>query len=348
VSSAGELIMDRTSFRNQVFRRDNHKCILCTLPAKDAHHIIERRLWSDGGYYVDNGVSVCEPCHIECEKTNISVEQVREAAGITNKILPPHLYSDEVYDKWGNMILPNGQRLRGELFEDESVQRILGEGNKLQLFTNFVKYPRTYHCPWSENMNPDDRMIESLEEFENKRVIVTIKMDGENTTLYNNYIHARSLDSRNHPSRNWVKNFHATIAHEIPVGYRVCGENLYAKHSIKYDNLLSYFYGFSLWQNNKCLGWDETLEWFSLLGITSVPVLYDGIFNIDMIQNLWYDLDAEQNEGYVIRVAESFQYKDFRKKICKFVRKNHLQTIPHGWTTKQTEKNSLAGNLSLE
>lgn len=42
-------------------------------------------------------------------------------------------------------------------------------------------------------------------EFLKGPVVITEKMDGENTTLYRDGLHARSLDSRHHPSRNWVK-----------------------------------------------------------------------------------------------------------------------------------------------
>lgn len=59
--------MDRTQFRNQVFKRDNHKCVICSSPAEDVHHILERRLFPDGGYELGNGASVCGTCHIKCE-----------------------------------------------------------------------------------------------------------------------------------------------------------------------------------------------------------------------------------------------------------------------------------------
>ena len=35
-----------------------------------------------------------------------------------------------------------------------------------------------------------------------KQVIVTEKMDGENTSMYRHRIHARSIDSLPHPSRD--------------------------------------------------------------------------------------------------------------------------------------------------
>ena len=33
-------IISRDEFREGVFKRDGHKCVICGQPAKDAHHII--------------------------------------------------------------------------------------------------------------------------------------------------------------------------------------------------------------------------------------------------------------------------------------------------------------------
>ena len=92
-----------------------------------------------------------------------------------------------------------------------------------------AKYPRTLHLPWSDTIGPDgDHVLESVRAFENQQVVVTEKLDGENTTLYRSHLHARSLDSGHHPSRGWIKNFHARLAPHIPDGVRICGENLFA------------------------------------------------------------------------------------------------------------------------
>lgn len=332
------ILLTRDDFRNGVFARDKHLCVFCKAPAQDAHHVLERRLFPDGGYYLDNGISVCGDCHIKCEQTTISVEDARIAGKIDKPILPPHLYSDQSYDKWGNIVLPNGTRMAGELFNDTSVQKVMGEGGVLHLFTHWVKYARTHHLPWSENLTEDDRMIESLKGFEGKEVIVTEKMDGENTTMYSDHIHARSVDSGNHPSRNWVKNFWGSIAHDIPEKWRVCGENLYAVHSIRYDTLPTYFMGFSVWnEKNMCLSWDETLEWFGLLGITPVPTIYRGIFDEKKIRGI--QLNKANQEGYVVRVTSSFDYSQFRTVVGKYVRKDHVQTVKHWMHGKPIEVN---------
>jgi hypothetical protein len=128
------ILLTRDQFREGVFARDRHSCVLCGAAAQDAHHILERRLFTDGGYYLENGASVCGPCHFDCEQTNVSVEDVRRAAGITRAVLPEHFYSDLSYDKWGNIVLENGMRLKGELFYDESVQKILLVGGWLEHF----------------------------------------------------------------------------------------------------------------------------------------------------------------------------------------------------------------------
>ena len=334
-------LLSRDDFRNGVFARDDHKCVVCKAPAQDAHHILERRLFSDGGYYLDNGASLCGACHIKAEETTIDAQQLRDLIGIIKIVLPEHFYHDSIYDKWGNQILPDGTRMRGELFYDESVQKILAQGGILASFREFVKYPRTYHLPWSESVTEDDRVLSDLSCFEGKRVVATVKMDGENTNMYYNHIHARSLDSRNHQSRDWVKNLHSQIKHEIPIGWRICGENLYAKHSIHYKELESYFMVFSIWnEKNECLGWDETVEWCDLLGLKTVPLLTRGKFDKEEYKLLSLGLKNIECEGYVIRLYDKFNFKDFKTSIAKFVRKDHVRTHAH-WINNQIIPNGL-------
>ena len=86
-----QILLSRDQFREGTFTRDKHLCVICKKPAQDAHHIIERRLWDDGGYYLDNGASLCGPCHIKAEQTTLSVEEIRE--NNYKKILLPKLQS---------------------------------------------------------------------------------------------------------------------------------------------------------------------------------------------------------------------------------------------------------------
>lgn len=325
-------LLSREDFREGVFKRDNHKCVFCNNQAQDAHHILERRLWPDGGYYLDNGASVCGEHHIACEQTIISVEEVRAACGITKIVVPPHFYPDHIYDKWGNPVLEDGRRGKGELYNDDSVKKILAQGGVLDLFTPYVKYERTFHLPHSPGKQSDDKALKDLSQFNGKRVVITGKMDGENTTCYSDgHIHARSIDSRGGEDRAWVKKFLTeNVCYNLPEGWRVCGENMWAEHSIHYNALPSYFLGFSIWnERNECLSWGETLEWFELLGITPVPVLAQGHFYEEMLDEVEANLQWETDEGYVIRLYDGFKYGDFRKSVAKYVRHGHVQTTKH-------------------
>jgi hypothetical protein len=336
------VLLTRDIFKEKAFSRDRHTCVFCSQKAVDAHHILDRSLFSDGGYYLDNGASVCVEHHLQCEMTIISVERVREACGITRSVLPEHFYADMRYDKWGNPILGNGQRVWGELFHNSGVQKMLAAGGVLDLFSHWVKYQRTYHVPWSLGITDDDRVLKDMSFFEGKYVVVTEKGDGENTTLYQDHIHARSIDSINHPSRNWVKGLWGKISYLIPKHWRVCGENMYAVHSIAYQNLPSYFLGFSIWdETNTALSWSDTLEYFDLLGISPVKELYRGIYDEKAIRALYRDADKDSVEGYVIRLEDAFHYRDFRRSVAKFVRKGHVQTDEH-WMNGEIKANGLA------
>lgn len=211
-----------------------------------------------------------------------------------------------------------------------------------------IKYPRTLHMPHSPGISSDDKKLTSEQfttNFHHKSIIITEKMDGENTTLYCDYMHARSLDSRHHPSRDWVKRFQSEIGRDIPDRWRVCGENLFAKHSISYDNLDSYFYGFSIWdENNVCLDTDTTSDWFELLGIKHVPIIEYGL----NCSNEWdwsiYDKGKEVveqgKEGIVIRNIDSFHFDNFQNNVAKYVRANHVNTEQH-WMHGQIVPNLL-------
>lgn len=205
----------------------------------------------------------------------------------------------------------------------------------------YHKYPRTLHVPHSPGTQSDDRLLNSLDHLLGQHVVITEKLDGENTSLYTDHSHARSLDSQHHESRNWVKQFHGNIAHEIPPGWRVCGENMYAKHSIFYENLESYFYGFSIWSdNNICLGWQATLTFFELLGVTPVPTLFEGLLTMEVLADIESKLDTTKQEGYVIRLAGPIRYIDFSMSFAKWVRPKHVATSKH-WMQEAIVPNKL-------
>ena len=308
-----EKLLTRDEFRESVFKRDSNTCVMCNNPAVDAHHIIDRKQFTDNGYYLNNGVSLCSKHHIDAENGIISCDELRTKAGIKTVILPEGFDETLNYNKWGEPI---------------------AEGNR-------YKYGRTLHVPWSEGVSNDDKIIRDFSNFEGKEIVASIKMDGENSTLMSKWCYARSLDSNNHPSRNWLKGLWGSIMYNIPENWRICGENLYATHSIHYTDLPSYFMVFNIWDsNNICLSWDDTLVWCELLDLVPVKVIYRGIFDLEVIKNLHKYLDLTKDEGFVVRLANPFKYSDFSKSVCKWVRKGHVQTDAH-WSTQKIEPNKL-------
>lgn len=209
----------------------------------------------------------------------------------------------------------------------------------------YIKYPRTPYLPFSPSVAKGDRVLKNTDHFKDRDVVVTTKMDGESTTMYRTGLHARSLDSSTHPSRFWVTKFHSEIADSIPDGWRICGENMYAEHSIGYTDLPSYFLGFSIWDDtNHALSWDETIEYFELFGITPVDVLYRGKFNETLLKILGNRLNTETTEGFVIRVSDSFMYDDFGQSVAKWVRPDHIQTETH-WMHSKMRINQLKSKI---
>ncbi len=198
------------------------------------------------------------------------------------------------------------------------------------------------HLHWSPGTTSDDRLLskEKTEEmFVGKQIVVTEKIDGECTSMYRDHIHARSMDSRSHPSQDLGRAIHARVCDDIPEGWRICGEYVYAKHSIFYDKLTAFFYVFSIWdEKNTCLSWDDTKEYADLLNLFVVPELYVGIWDEEKVKACWTGKSTfgEEQEGYVVRVAESFLYPEtpFFETIAKFVRSGWSSGITEHWRTK--------------
>lgn len=199
-----------------------------------------------------------------------------------------------------------------------------------------VKYPRTPHLPGSPGRTADDRVWTSTAPFAGREVVVTEKMDGENTTIHRDGFHARTTNTgHRHPSRHIIGSVFRDVGHRIPEGDRLCGENLYARHSLAYDRLPGYFLVFGWWSGDHCHDWDATAAFAARLGLPTVPVLWRGRFE-DMAVNI----DPRTQEGYVVRLAGAFPYDAFGRSVAKYVRAGHVATNDQ-WA-RQWTRNGLA------
>jgi hypothetical protein len=350
----GDRLLSREDFRRFALLRDGGRCVVCGRPASEVHHILERRLFTEpeeeGGYFLSNSASVGSDHHRLAEQTLISPEALRAAAGISEVIVPIHLLeglrdSGGTLTKWGDTELPDGRRYPGELFYDPSVQKILAEGGVLDRYILRWRYPRTYHVPFSPGLTKEERALPNLDDFIGQRVVVSRKVDGEGTTIMSDgYVHARSPESASHPSQSRVRALAAQVGPQLPAGWRICGENLQAKHAIHYHNLPAHFLLFSIWnERNEALSWDETLEWAQLLELPTVPVLYDGPFDEALLRELHQPRDerGDEAEGWVLRTAAGFPYAAFRTHVCKMVRSGHVPQHAQHWRRGPLIENEL-------
>lgn len=84
----------RKKFREETMQRDKYKCCCCGKKGKDrqggsghlkfhddknlveldAHHISSREEMPNGGYVKENGISVCDDCHLKAENVELGFE----------------------------------------------------------------------------------------------------------------------------------------------------------------------------------------------------------------------------------------------------------------------------------
>lgn len=198
------------------------------------------------------------------------------------------------------------------------------------------KYNRTYHFSFS-NPSSDDRISDSVDNLIGCEIVITEKLDGENTGMISDGVYARSHAAfTTSPWSVEVRKLHSIIRKDIPEGVYIFGENMEGIHSINYTNLTSYFYIFGIRDNNIWIPWESVEEWAYLLDIPTVPVLFKGIVNSEKeLKELVLDLSKQKSslggerEGVVVRNASLFHNDDFKENLLKWVRPNHVTTSEH-------------------
>lgn len=213
------------------------------------------------------------------------------------------------------------------------------------------KYQRTYHLDFSPGVQSDDKIVDSLDSFCGEEVVVSVKMDGENTNMYHDYIHARSIDSPTNFTRNWVTKLHSILKHDIPENIKLVGENLWAEHSIHYPDgfLKGYFYLFAIFEQRGedifCISYDKLVEWAELFELPMPEVLYRGEFNINKLKEIANSINTDNIEGFVVRKVKEFHVDDFSKSVVKWVREDHVQDNSEHWLKGAKQNGALNKNV---
>ena len=224
-----------------------------------------------------------------------------------------------------------------------------------------MKYPRTYHLPYSPGSTSDDKKLQDgwFEYYRGKEVVFTEKLDGENTAMNQYDVFARSHSA---PTRSpWSKNLwdpsdglYWKVKPYIGVNETVYGENLYGVHSIEYDCLNAFWYMFAANDGNVWYSWDDVVSFSNITDVPHVPELYRDVVRnendvreiIEELMNHTSYLGWNQKEGIVMRLADSFPITEFQHYVCKYVRKDHVYTDVH-WTKtwKKAELNKMVNEF---
>lgn len=201
------------------------------------------------------------------------------------------------------------------------------------------KYNRTYHLPWSPGSTSDDKISQDVSSLIGIDIVITEKLDGENTGMTKDGVYARSHAA--FTTSAWsreVRMIHQRIKNDLSDGVFLFGENMEGIHSIEYNNLTSYFYIFGVRDNNIWIPWESVEEYAFLLDLPTAPVLFKGVVNSEKeLKDLTESLVKQESklggviEGVVVRNADMFHNDDFAENVMKWVRKGHVQTDVH-WT----------------
>ncbi len=249
------------------------------------------------------------------------------------------------------------------------------------------KYPRTPHLEGSR-LQPGDEDLARIDfsEVEGRHIVIEEKIDGANSAISFDEDGTLLLQSRGHYLTGGAREVHYDLFKQwasvhrdafykvLGTRYIMYGEWMYAKHSMYYDALPSYFMEFDIYDREKDIYLDTPgrRELTRLMPISSVPVLGEGVFkrNSDIIKHIGKSryikdghldrlraycedmgLDVEERlretdltdimEGLYIKVEEDGCVKS----RLKYVRAGFAQGAmesPHHWLHKAIIPNGLS------
>lgn len=155
----------------------------------------------------------------------------------------------------------------------------------------FVKYPRTPHLFGSKGTDDDKHLgeAESLRFLADPSLIVEEKLDGTNVGIHFGPDGRMALQCRGHlitegmhPQYDLFKQWAAVkrppLEEALEHRFILCGEWLYARHSVHYRRLTHYFFEFDVYdkQVGAFLSLDRRMALLEGTGLHTVPVIHTG------------------------------------------------------------------------
>ena len=84
--------------KEEVYKRDNERCIFCGAPGLPEAHVVPR---SQGGLGIpQNIVTACRPCHDKMDNSLMRQQMLQKAAEHLKRFYSDWNEKDLIYDKW--------------------------------------------------------------------------------------------------------------------------------------------------------------------------------------------------------------------------------------------------------
>lgn len=174
----------------------------------------------------------------------------------------------------------------------------------------FVSYPRTRHIKGSNFQKGDhDLKAISIDEIVGKNLIIEEKMDGAQAGISfedgklmlqsrGHYLTGGPRERQFGLLKQWATSITTELYCALSERYVMFGENMFAKHTVFYDNLPHYFMEFDVYdkETKQFLSTDARLDLFKSAGVEKLicPVKVVSVGEFDRLTDLT-DLVVESN-----------------------------------------------------
>ena len=227
----------------------------------------------------------------------------------------------------------------------------------------FYKFPRTPHVFHSKGTVDDKKLSfnASIELINHPGLVVEEKLDGSNTGIQfieNDLFmqnRGHKIGAGEHEQYNqfkaWVQVFREQLFEILGNRFILYGEWLLARHSIEYDQLPHYFFGFDVYNKDKkhFLDTKTREKMFTGSPIYLVPVVHRGpLQNQKELEKLITTsrYGSDQAEGLYLKIESNNKIIN----RAKFVRESFTQKLAEDnshWKYRQMKMNQLAEGVSI-
>jgi len=227
---------------------------------------------------------------------------------------------------------------------------------------NIIKFPRTPHLEGSRvQLGDEDVPIVSPRDLHGRSLVIEEKVDGANSGISFDEDEDITLQCRGHVLsggprerqfdlfKRWANHHRMALWEALGTRYVMYGEWLYARHTIRYDELPHYFLEFDVLdtETGEFLSTERRRKVLAGAPVVSVPVLGSGMFNrFEGLLGTSRCASTERMEGLYIKWEEDGKVLG----RYKFVRSSFLQAVEdqgEHWMERPIEPNLLRKGVDL-